>query len=75
MKKITYSGIHPSLKDIWWNAFMVRTCQKWDKHDIPFCPTLRIEVPKDLIIWTEAITVYNKEIKKKRNCQLLWIEV
>lgn len=67
MKKITYTGIRPSLKDIWWNAFMVRTCLKWDKYDIPFCPTLRIEVPKDLIIWTEAITIYNKEIKKNKD--------
>ena len=67
MKKIVYSGIRPCLKDIWWNAIFVKKCQKWDKNDIPFCPTLKVEVPKDLIIWTEAVKTYNREIKKDKD--------
>lgn len=67
MKKIRYHGIRPSLKDIWWNAFMVKDCKEWDEHNIPFCRTLREEIPEDVIIWKQAITIYRNQIKKNKN--------
>lgn len=67
MKKIRYHGIRLSLKDIWWNAFMVKDCKEWDKYNIPFCRTLREEIPEDLVIWKQAITIYRNQIKKNKN--------
>ena len=67
MKRIRYHGIRPSLKDIWWNAFMVKDCKEWDEHNIPFCRTLREEIPEDVIIWKQAITIYRNQIKKNKN--------
>ena len=63
MKRKKNYGIRKNLKDIWWNAFMVKSCTDWDTHDIPFCKTTKEEIPSDIITWKEAVTIYNKEIK------------
>ena len=60
MKKISNCGKRKGIKDIWWNAFFVKTCVKWALGDIPECPTELIEIPDDLLIWPEAVKLYNK---------------
>lgn len=47
-----------------WNAFMV-TGARFTDHDIPFCPTTATEVPKDIVTWTEAKTIYKKALRQK----------
>ncbi len=66
MKRVKNNGYRKDLRDIWWNAFMVKSCIKWE-NDIPFCPTNKIEIPKDLIHWRDAVTLYNKMIKEDKN--------
>lgn len=36
----------------------------FSKNDIPLCPTTAVEVPKKVISYKEARTIYKKEIKK-----------
>lgn len=67
MKKISNCGKRKGIKDIWWNAFFVKTCVKWALGDIPECPTELIEIPEDLLTWPEAVKLYNKLIKKNKN--------
>lgn len=51
-----------SCKDLW-NAFMVDGTT-FSSHDIPLCPTyLPNGLPKELISFTEAKTLYNREIQ------------
>ena len=69
MKKIIYSRIRPSLKDIWWNAFMVKDCKEWDENNIPFCRSLRDEIPENLITWKQAKEIFRRRIKKHKNFQ------
>lgn len=64
MKRIYYYGNRPNLKDIWWNAFMVKDCKEWDTKNIPFCRTLKEEIPCNLITWKEAIAIFHRRIKK-----------
>lgn len=58
MKKTQRSGC----KDIW-NAFM---CSRavFSPNDIPVCPSSAIEAPKALILWDEAISIYNKNRRR-----------
>ncbi len=49
-----------------WNAFMCEDA-KWSKNDIPFCPTILKGLPKDVITWTEAKSIYRKKIKEDPN--------
>lgn len=53
-------------RDIW-NAFMVKDAI-FSTNDIPFCPTTATAVPKNLISYVEAKSIYKREIKSK-NCQ------
>ncbi len=46
-----------------WNAFMVRGA-KFSKNDIPYCPTTTDKIPSELISFSKAKTMYNKEMKK-----------
>ncbi|MBO4857899.1 MAG: DUF4417 domain-containing protein [Treponema sp.] len=66
MKKIRYSGIRPSLMDIWWNAVMVKDCKEWDDYNIPFCRPLKEEVPEGLITWKEAKHIFKENIRKNK---------
>ena len=38
---------------------MAKGC-KWNKGDIPDCPTAKVEIPTDLITWVEAVRIHNK---------------
>ena len=67
MKKIRYSGIRPSLMDIWWNAVMVKDCKEWDDYNIPFCRPLKEEVPEGLITWKEAKHIFKENIRKNKD--------
>lgn len=67
MKKIKNTGKRKGIKDIWWNAFMVKECTKWEQGGIPFCPTEKIEIPADLITWPEAVKIHNREKKSVEN--------
>lgn len=67
MEKIKNHGKRPGIKDIWWNAFMVQNCLNWDEGDIPKCFTRKIEIPKILLTWPEAINLHNKAIKNDKN--------
>lgn len=67
MKKIKYYGKRKGIRDIWWNAFMVKNCRKWCNGDIPECPTAKVEIPTDLLTWTEAVKIHNKMKKSYKN--------
>ena len=69
MYKINNFGIRKGMKDIWWNAFMVKSLEEknWEYKDIPLCQTGKIEIPEALITWTEAINIHRKEIRKNKN--------
>ncbi|MBQ4496755.1 MAG: DUF4417 domain-containing protein [Spirochaetaceae bacterium] len=60
MNKIQNHGKRKGIRDIWWNAFMVKDCRKWENGDIPFCPTEKVEIPSELITWAEAVSIHNK---------------
>ncbi len=67
MKKIKYSGNRPNLLDIWWNAFMVKDCKEWDRSNIPFCKSLKDEIPEDLVSWKDAKEIFKNRIKEDKN--------
>ena len=46
---------------------MVKDCKEWDEHNIPFCRTLKEEIPEDLITWQQAISIFRKKAKKDKN--------
>lgn len=45
---------------------MVKGCKK-DEFDIPFCVSIKNEIPESIISWSEAVTIYNKKIELKPN--------
>lgn len=49
-------------KDIWKGSMAKGAV--FSPNDIPFCPTTSKDLPTDIITWTEAITIYNKEKRK-----------
>ena len=51
----------PGMKDIW-NSFMCEGAV-FSENDIPYCPTIMTEIPKKILTWPEAKTIYNKQIK------------
>ena len=53
--------IRSGCKDIW-NALMVKEA-KWSDNDIPFCPTTATVIPKNLISFVQAKTIYNKSMR------------
>ena len=67
MKKIASSGVKTPRKnchDIWWNAFMVRGANFNKKYDIPDCPTTAKGNPRNIITYSEAKSIYKKELAK-----------
>ena len=50
-----------------WNAFMVKNATFSYPSDIPFCPCTATSLPKQLISYDDAKSLYKKEIKV-RNC-------
>ena len=67
MKRVKNSGKRKGIRDIWWNAFLVKECRNWDEGDIPECPTAKVEIPTDLVTWVEAVRIHNKLIKRDKN--------
>ena len=45
-----------------WNAFMFKGAE-FSANDIPICPTTATEIPKNLISFAQAQTIYNKHKK------------
>jgi len=54
------------LKDLW-NSFMVEGAVFSKENDIPHCPTILTSIPKRMITWEEAKSIYVKEIRKNKN--------
>lgn len=52
-------------RDIW-NAFMVEGA-RMSEHDIPLCPTTADSLPGEVIAYSEAITIYRREIREDRD--------
>ncbi len=57
-----YTQVRAGCKDIW-NAFMAEGAT-FCKHDIPFCPTTARRIPKNIITWTEAKSIYKKHLSE-----------
>ena len=62
MKK-NNSKKRPGLVDEW-NAYMVQNA-KFTDNDIPFCPTTATKIPKSIITYEEAKSIYRDNIRKK----------
>ena len=54
--------IRADCKDVW-NVFMVRGAT-FSETGIPFCPTTAKEIPCNLISYTEARAIYNRQMKR-----------
>lgn len=48
-----------------WNAFMVKGAE-FTENDIPICPTTAIQIPRNIISYMQAKTLYNK-FKHQKN--------
>ena len=58
------SPVHPDVEDIrTWNAFMLDGA-KYDKHDIPRCPTTARHIPEHMITWREGKEMYNGAMRR-----------
>ena len=55
----------PGCKDIW-NSHMCRGT-KFSHNDIPFCPTTATTVPKQIILWDEAKSIYKESLRKSKD--------
>jgi len=55
--------VRKGCKDIW-NAFMAEGAT-FSANDIPYCPTTATELPKSLLTWEEAKSIYHKHISSK----------
>lgn len=61
-KTITRVG----LKDLW-NSNMVEGADFSKENDIPYCPTILSSIPKRIITWEEAKTIYAKKRRKNKD--------
>ena len=62
--KLQFNSIRKGIKDVGWNAFMVKGA-RFSENDIPFCPTTALTPPKSIITYDEAKRIYREEIKRK----------
>lgn len=53
--------IRAGCKDVW-NAFMLEGAI-FTPHDIPYCPTICNELPKEMYTWEEAVSIHRQKIK------------
>ena len=60
MNRVVRKGI----KDVWWNAYMVRGA-KFSPSDIPYCPTTAKSPPSMIITYEEAKAIHRRESRKK----------
>lgn len=61
----TGGKVRAGCKDIW-NAYMVEGAV-FSENDIPYCPTILTELPKEIITWVEARKLHKKLIRKDKN--------
>lgn len=54
------------LKDLW-NSFMVDGATFTKDNDMPLCPTILTSIPKTMITWEEAKTIYTQSIRKNKD--------
>ena len=59
---MAYKKISADCRDVW-NAFMVKGAT-FSESGIPFCPTTVKELPRQLISYTKAREIYNRQIKR-----------
>lgn len=57
--------IRAGLKDCW-NAFMLEGAEFTD-NDIPICPTILSEYPKEILTWVEAKEIHKKMMRKDKD--------
>lgn len=62
-KKKTH--IRTGLKDAW-NAFMCKGAQ-FSQNDIPFCPTIVTDLPREMLTWEEAKKHHKKMLKQNKD--------
>ena len=55
--------IRKGIKSIWWKPYFVKGAA-FSEYDVPFCPTTTAEIPKSVITYSEAKTIYKKELRK-----------
>lgn len=51
-------------RDIW-NAFMCEDA-RFCEHDIPYCPTTALTLPKNVITWEEAKAIHKRRLASKQ---------
>lgn len=49
-----------------WNSFMCNDAE-FTSNDIPCCPTIMTEIPKQIFTWPEAREVHNKAVKTNKD--------
>ena len=59
-KNFNYESPRKGCKDIW-NAFMCEGI-RYDENDIPFCPTTATKLPREIITWEEAKSIYKQNL-------------
>lgn len=51
-----------------WNSFMYENADfSKSDNDIPYCPTTASKLPTNIVTWDEAVTLYNKDIRKDKD--------
>lgn len=63
-KKETVREPRKGIRDIWWNAYMVKGAQFAPFSDIPVCPTTAKGPPSMIITYSEAVKIYHQELRK-----------
>lgn len=66
MKNKNNTLIRVGLKDLW-NSAMVDGAIFSKENDIPYCPTILSSIPRKIITWEEAKTIYAKKIRKRKD--------
>ena len=67
MSKIIRYGKRKGIKDVWWNAYMFKGAKYCQHSDSPYCPTTAKQIPKSIITYAEAITIYNRKMRTKES--------
>lgn len=57
--------IRAGIKDCW-NAYMVDEAE-FTENDIPVCPTILTELPKEIVTWVEAKSIHKKNMLRDKN--------
>ncbi len=71
----TMEKARAGLKDNW-NAYMLENAE-FTSNDIPKCPTTAVALPRDIITWEEAKSIYKQhrikgDLEFKHNAYVCW---